>query len=35
MHRVQDAALTGAKCIAIIILDLYLLVLFGLIAIVG
>ena len=35
MHRVQGAALTGAKWLAIIVLVLFLLVLFGLIAIVG
>ena len=35
MHRVQGAALTGAKWLAIIVLVLFLLVLFGIIAVVG
>ena len=35
MHRVQGAALTGAKWLAILVLVLFLLVLFGLVAIVG
>ena len=35
MHRVQGAALTGAKWLAIIVLVLFLLVLFGIIAVVS
>ncbi|TNC46763.1 DUF1328 domain-containing protein [Rubellimicrobium rubrum] len=34
MHRVQGAALTAAKWLAIIVLILFLLVLFGIIALV-
>jgi uncharacterized membrane protein YtjA (UPF0391 family) len=35
MSRLQGAALTGAKWLAIIVLVLFLLVLFGFIAIIG